>query len=134
MNAYLQQKAAKQRFLQKGMVVIVALLFIFLVFVTRFALSDSRDDLTNGAPVSADAYSMAKQFVRPTIKSSNILFPETGYQCAEKPDSVFVIKSYAEDKAQSGPKNITSFQITLKFTGGKVGDKKNWRMITLNEN
>ena len=105
-----------------------------MVFVTRFALSDSRDDLTNGAPVSADAYSMAKQFVRPTIKSSNILFPETGYQCAEKPDSVFVIKSYAEDKAQSGPKNITSFQITLKFTGGKVGDKKNWRMITLNEN
>ena len=134
MNAYLQQKAAKQRFLQKGMIMIVALLAIFLVFVTRFALSDSRTDLMNGAPVSSDAYLIAKQFVRPTLKSGNISFPETGYQCAEKPDSVFVVKSYAEDKAQSGAKNITSFQITLKFVGGQVGDKKNWRMITLNEN
>ena len=134
MNAYLQQKAAKQRFLQKGMVVTVALMIIFMVFVTRFALSGSRDDLMNGTPVSADAYLIAKQFVRPTIKSNKISFPETGYQCAEKPDSVFVVKSYAEDKAQSGPRNITGFQITLKFMGGKVGDRKNWRMITLNEN
>jgi hypothetical protein len=134
MSAYLQQKAAKQRFLQKGMVVIMALLLIFFVFVTRFALSSTRNDLASGAPVSADAYAMAKQFVRPTIKFNNVTFPETGYQCAEKPDSVFVVKSYAEDKAQSGPKNITSFQITLKFVGGQVGDKKNWRMITLNEN
>src|ERR1700752_5049335 len=107
MNAYLQQKAAKQRFLQKGMVMVSVLVVIFLVFVTRFALSGSRDDLMNGAPASADAYIMAKQFVRPTIQSGNISFPETAYQCAEKPDSIFVIKSYAEDKTLSGPKNIT---------------------------
>lgn len=134
MNAYLQEKAAKQRFLQKGMVVITILVFIFTVFVTRFALSGSRDDLMNGAPGGEDAYAVAKQFVKPTIKSHNVSFPETGYQCAQKPDSVFVVKSYVEDKDQPGPKNITSFQITLKFIGGKAGDKNNWRMITLNEN
>lgn len=134
MNAYLQDKAAKQRFLQKGMVMVTVLVLIFTVFVARFALSGSRDDLMNGAPGSEDAYSVAKQFVKPTIKASNISFPETGYQCAQKPDSIFVVKSYAEDKDQPGSKNITSFQITLKFIGGKVADKKNWRMITLSEN
>src|SRR5579871_5243504 len=134
MNAYLQDKAAKQRFLQKGMVVVVVLILIFTVFVTRFALSGSRDDLMNGAPGSEDAYLVAKQFVKPSIKARNISFPETGYQCAQKPDSVFVVKSYAEDKDQPGSKNITSFQITLKFIGGNVADKRSWRMLDINEN
>lgn len=134
MNAYLQEKAYKQRFFKKGMIVLVTLGVIFMVFVTRFALSDSRKDLAPGVPDSQDAYTVAKQFIKPTIKTKNVSFPVDGYQCAEKPDSVFVIKSYAESKGEPGPKNITSFEITLKFIGGSVADKRNWRMLNIIEN
>ncbi len=134
MNAFLQDKAHKQRFFQKGLIAILALIVIFGVFVVRFALSGSRDEMMNGAPGSDDAYKVAKQFIRPTIKYKNISFPETGYQCAEKPDSIFVVKSYAEAKGQPGSNSITSFEITLKFVGGNIGDKRNWRMLRMSEN
>ena len=134
MNAYLQDKAHKKRFFQKGLIAITVLVFIFSIFVTRYALSGSRDDLMNGAPGSEDAYRAAKQFVRPTIKSQNVYFPESGFQCAEQPDSVFIVKSYAEAKGQPGSKNITSFEITLKYQGGNIADKTNWRMLQLSEN
>jgi hypothetical protein len=134
MNAYLQEKAYKQRFFRKGMVVLVTLAIIFFVFITRFALSDSKKDILPGVPDSHDAYTVAKQFIKPTIKTNNLSFPADGYQCAEKPDSVFVIKSYAESKGEPGPKNITSFEITLKFIGGSVADKHNWRMLNIIEN
>jgi hypothetical protein len=134
MNAYLQDKADKQRFFKKGMMVLVTLALIFSVFVTRFALSGSKKDVTPGVPDSEDAYFVAKQFIKPTIKNSNVSFPNDGYQCAQKPDSVFVIKSYAEAKDEPSSKNITSFEITLKFIGGNVADKRNWRMLDVTEN
>ena len=130
---YLQDKAAKKSFFQKGMVVLILLATIFFVFVTRFALSGSREGLLNGAPGSDDAYRVAQQFVRPTIKSNSISFPESGYQCAQKPDSIFIVKSYAEAKDQPGPKNITTFEITLKFIGGKVADKTSWKLVGITE-
>jgi hypothetical protein len=132
-TTYLKDKTAKKRFFQKGMLVLAAMAVIFTVFIIRFALSGSREDLLNGAPGSDDAYQMAKLFVKPTIKSDNIIFPETGYQCAKKPDSVFIIKSYAEAKDQPKPKNITTFEITLKFIGGAVADKNNWKLINIIE-
>src|SRR3569833_320397 len=131
-ETYLQEKTAKKRFFQKGMIVLTVLAIVFSVFITRFALSGSRQDLLNGAPGSDDAYKVAKLFVTPTIKSNHIVFPESGYQCAQKPDSVFVIKSYAEAKDKPKPQNITTFEITLKFVGGALADKKSWKLVDLN--
>jgi hypothetical protein len=134
MDHYLQNNAAKKSFLNKGGLVLTILALIFTVFITRFALSGSRTDFLDGAPRGNDAYSIAKKFIRPTIKSANVAFPESGYQCAQEPDSVFIVKSYAEAKDQPGPKSITSFEITLKFNGGNVEDKKNWKMLGIIEN
>lgn len=132
-ETYLKDKTAKKRFFQKGMVVLIALAVVFTVFLTRFALSGSREALLNGAPGSEDAYKVAKLFVKPTIKSNDVSFPESGYQCAQKPDSVFVIKSYAEANDQPKPQNVTTFEITLKFIGGAVADKKSWKLIGISE-
>ena len=106
---------------------------ISTVFMARYALSGSRKDINGNIPDYDDAYLMAKTFVRPTLKSTDITFPESGYQCAQKPDSVFVVKSYAEKKGKQDPKNIIPFEITLKFTGGNVADKNNWKVIGLVE-
>ncbi len=134
MDHYLKNNAAKKSFLNKGVLVLTMLAVSFTAFITRFALSGSRIDFLDGAPRGNDAYSMAKKFIRPTIKSANVAFPESGYQCAQEPDSVFIVKSYAEAKDQPAPKSITSFEITLKFNGGKVEDKKNWKILGIIEN
>jgi hypothetical protein len=133
-NPYLQNNAAKKSFLAKGGLILILLALIFVAFIARFALSGSRTAYLNGAPGGDDAYSMAKKFIGPTIKSKQVVFPESGYQCAQKPDSVFIIKSYAEARDQPGPKSITTFEITLKFSGGKVADKNNWKVIDITEN
>ncbi|MBS1530543.1 MAG: hypothetical protein JSU01_09565 [Bacteroidetes bacterium] len=130
---YIEHNAEKKTFLKKGLIVMVAIATISTVFMTRYALSGSRKGISDNAPDYDDAYLMAKTFIRPTIKSADIVFPVSGYQCAQKPDSVFIVKSYAEKKGKQDPKNITSFEITLKFTGGKVDDKHNWKVINVIE-
>jgi hypothetical protein len=130
---YIQNDAAKKDFFKKGLIVLVIIAAISTIFMTRYALSGSRKDPSGKVPDYDDAYTMAKTFIRPTIKWPDITFPASGYQCAQKPDSVFIVKSYAEAKGQKNPQNITSFEITLKFTGGNVGDKDNWKVIDLIE-
>jgi len=130
---YIQNDAAKKNFVKKGTAVLITIAFISTIFMTRYALSGSRKDLSGDVPDYDDAYAMAKTFIRPTLKAANISFPVSGYQCAQKPDSIFVVKSYAEAKGKQDPANVTSFEITLKFTGGKVGDKQNWKVINMIE-
>jgi len=130
---YIQNDAAKKNFLRKGTTVLIIIAVISTTFMTRYALSGSRKDLSGNIPDYDDAYAMAKTFVRPTLKSADITFPASGYQCAQKPDSVFIVKSYAEAKGKQDAKNVTSFEITLKFTGGKVSEKQNWKVINMIE-
>jgi hypothetical protein len=131
---YLTYKEGKKKFAQKGVLLLIILAIIFATVLVRFAISDTRFDFMKTAPGSADAYLIAKQFIKPTIKSKLIIFPEEGYQCAQKPDSVFIIKSYAESKSQPGTKNVTTFEITIKYNGGKVSSKESWTMLNLTEN
>jgi len=130
---YIQNDAAKKNFFRKGSIVLVLAIGVSTIFMTRYALSGSRKDMLGNVPDYDDAYTIAKTFIRPTIKSTNISFPASGYQCAQKPDSVFVVKSYAQAQGAKDPKDITSFEITLKFNGGKVADKNNWKVIDLIE-
>ncbi|MGZ3889634.1 MAG: hypothetical protein ACXVIY_07645 [Mucilaginibacter sp.] len=129
---YSQNDAAKKSFFRKGLIVLVVLAGVSTIFMTRYALSGSRKGIGD-VPDYDDAYLMAKTFVKPTIKSSKITFPESGYQCAQKPDSVFIVKSYAEAKDRPGSDSVTSFEITLKFVGGKVADKHNWKVLNIIE-
>lgn len=133
-KTYLSDKAVKKSFALKGAWLLIVLAVIFGVILLRFAFSDSQVDFSSKQPGSEDAYAIAKEFVKPTIKSSHINFPETEFQCAEKPDSVFIVKSYAETKNLSGEKNITTYEITLKFNGGTVSNRNNWKLVNLTEN
>jgi hypothetical protein len=131
---YLSNKAAKRSFALKGIFVLIVLAIVFAGILLRFAFSDTRFKFLNSPPNSDDAYAVAKQFIKPTIKSLYVNFPQDGFQCAQKPDSVFIIKSYAETKDKSGGKNITSYEITLKFLGGAVSSRNSWKMVNLIEN
>ncbi|MBS1503936.1 MAG: hypothetical protein JST32_17835 [Bacteroidetes bacterium] len=130
---YSSHKEIKKSFALKGMFVLMVLALIFTLFMVRYALSGTRRS-PEGVPDSDDAYAMAKEFVKPTIKASNISFPESDYQCAQKPDSVFIIKSYAESKDLQGSMGVTSYEITLRFFGGNIANKDSWKVISLNEN
>ncbi len=132
-KTYLKEKAIKTSFALKGIGLLIVLAIIFGVVLIRFALSGRRFDYMKELPDSDEAYSIAKEFVKPTIKSSQIYFPEFEYQCAKKPDSVYIVKSYAEAKNQSGIKNVIPFEITLKYNGGQNSSKKSWTLLNLSE-
>ena len=85
------------------------------------------------APTSGDVYSIAKDYVKPTLKATNIDFADSGYQFGQMPDSVYVIKSYVETSNGSGENQRTNFEITLKFKGGAKDEDKNWEVLNLNE-
>jgi len=131
---YLTHKQGKKSFAIKGISVLVVLAIIFAVVLIRFAMSGSKSDSTNGLPSSDEAYLIAKQFIQPTIKFSPANFQGQGYQCAQKPDSTYIIKSYVESINKPGEKNLTTFEITLKFVGGLPADKKSWKVLNLTEN
>jgi hypothetical protein len=131
---YLSNKEVKKSFALKGVWLLIVLAIIFAIVLVRFAMSGTKPDLQNGLPGSDAAYLIAKEFIKPTLKSKPVSFPETGYQCAEKPDSVYIIKSYAESKNQTGEKNVTTFQITIRYMGGVPANKSSWTMLNLTEN
>lgn len=133
-KSYLNYKAGKKRFARKVVLLLVIVGAIFIIAVFRFAISGNQPDLINNLPGNEDAYSIAKEFIKPGIKAISINFPESGYQCAQKPDSVYVIKSYVESKSQSGEKNIITYEITMRFNGGNVRSKNSWKLLDLIKN
>jgi len=131
---YLSYKALKKNFAVKLIIFLIVLAVIFTIALVRLALSSAIKEAVNNPPKNEDAYAIAKEFIKPGIKSGTIHFPETGYQCAQKPDSIYVIKAYVESKNQSGEKNVVSFEITMHFNGGDARDKKSWKLLNLVEN
>lgn len=112
-----------------GVVVLVILALIFIFIVAKFALSGNVEDTFSGAPTHDDVYEIAKEYVRPTLKSSDITFSDSEYQFGKEQDSVYVIKSYVD--LAGGQR--TNFKITLKFHGGAKNEQRNWEVLNLNE-
>ncbi|WP_179414048.1 hypothetical protein HDF19_17155 [Mucilaginibacter sp. E4BP6] len=84
-------------------------------------------------PSSNEVYSVAKQFVLPTLKGSGASFSEDGYEYGKKADSVFIIRSVVNTKTRGGDLLKTNFEITLKYKGGAVADESSWEVLNLNE-
>lgn len=134
-KSYLNYKAVKKTFALKAIIVLITLGIIFLIILISFAISGTRrPDTVNEPPDNEVVYTIAKQFIKPGITSSDINFPKSGYQCAQKPDSVYIIKSYMELRDQSGKKDIITFEITMRYNGGNPDDKKNWKLLDLIKN
>ena len=134
-KSYLTDKALKRNYALKGAWLIVALAIIFVIVVIRFAMAGYGFGFNDGMPGSDQAYTVAKDFIKPTIKYSALSsFPESGYQYATKPDSVYIIKSYVETKGQTNEKSVVTFEITMKYNGGKASDKNNWTILDITEN
>jgi hypothetical protein len=132
MKDYAREKREKKKAAIKVIWIIAILGVIFLVIVSRFAMAGS-DELYDGGPTNDDIYSMAKRFVRPTLKVANPEFQDSRYNLKVARDSVYVISSYAEATDKSGNREETNFTIMLKYKGGPVAVKDNWEMLNLNE-
>jgi hypothetical protein len=126
---YLAEKKKKKKSAMSGVVVLVILGLIFVFIVAKFALTSNVEDTFSGAPTSEDVYAIAKDYVKPTLKSDDASFPESGYEFGKEQDSVYVIKSHVD----LGSGQSTNYQITLRFHGGAKNDQHNWEVLNLNE-
>ena len=132
MKDYAREKREKKKAALKVIWIIGLMGVVFLVIVSRFAMAGS-DDTYDGGPTNADVYAMAKRFVRPTIKAINPEFQTSGFSLKMARDSVYVIRSYAKTKNDSGGSEKTNFEVVLKYKGGPIALKDNWDMLNLIE-
>jgi len=112
-----------------GVVVLVVFILIFTFIIVRFALTGNVQSIFSGEPTHDDVYQIAKEYIKPTLKSANATFSDSEYEFGKEQDSVYIIKSHADlDGGQR-----TNFEITLKFKGGAKNDQRNWEILNLNE-
>jgi hypothetical protein len=130
---YELDKAAKKKTAKRYGWMVLLLVLAFAVIVAKFALAGSLEDIITGMPSSDDVYTVAKDFVRPTLRSTEAQFSDSEYQFGKKADSVYVIKSSVTTKGDGGQEQKTDFEITLKYNGGEKTDQKNWELIDIKE-
>jgi len=130
-KSYVNNQQQKKKFAYKLIIFLIILAISFTFVLIKLAFSGTNKEVVNNPPRNEDVYTIAKQFVKQNVKTSNIIFPESGYQFDQKTDSTYTIKSYLESKGQSGQKTVTSFVITLQFFGGDALNKNRWKMVSL---
>lgn len=113
-----------------ALLVLVLLLIFMLARIAYRGSSLSNHEFFSTLPTNADAYEMARQFVKPTVLGSDVKFAEDRYQFGKTSDSVYVIRSYfqAVDKSDT-VKNY--FKITMRYKGGATLNKMNWVVLSL---
>lgn len=132
-KTYVDNKAGKKKSAKKAAWVLVALGLIFIFVLLKFASNSGLNFATGGMPSGDEAYSVAKDFVKATVRSSNVDFPGSGYQLGKKSDSVYVIKSVTELTSDNGDKRRTNFKVMMEYHGGKQDDMKNWALLNISE-
>jgi len=129
---YLAEKAAKKKTGQKALWLLMILLVIVVSMVIKIVLTGSlKPDVFSGLPSSDEAYTVAKQFIRPTLKTTSTNFSDSHYQFAKTSDSVYVIQSEVNYKDDKNEATSTKFKIILKYNGGQANQQKNWEMLNL---
>ena len=130
---YLEDKGVKKKSALKVVWVLVFFGIAFAILLGKFALSGSLDNPFSGLPDSDAAYTVAKEFITPTVLNSGVKFSDSEYKFAKKSDSVYVIKSFYTAKDNTGDQIKTNFTITMKYNGGHGESSKNWTMLDLNQ-
>ncbi|MES2277475.1 MAG: hypothetical protein V4592_15735 [Bacteroidota bacterium] len=130
---FVDAKAGKKKSAKKAAWVMAALVIIFIFVLVKFAHNTGIRFSTSGLPSNDEAYSVAKDFVKATVRSSNVDFPGSGYQVGKRGDSVYTIRSVAELTSDNGDKRRTNFKILMEYKGGKQDDIKNWSLLNISE-
>jgi hypothetical protein len=132
---YLVDKEEKRKSGIKVLWLLLVLFVIIIFLAIKIALTGSaKPGGFNGLPTSAEAYTIAKEFVRPTLKSTGAEFDDSHYQFAKTSDSVYVIKSTVEFSDENNEKISINFKVTLKFNGGSPTSAKNWALVDMVKN
>jgi hypothetical protein len=126
-NKFLKEKSVKKKSATKAVWILLFFCAVIIAMVVKITLTGSlKPNFFTGLPSNEDAYEIAKEYVRPTLKSSSVNFAEDGYQFAKTSDSVYVIKSTVESEGTT-----TEFKIKLQYKGGQPEKQKNWSVIDL---
>jgi len=126
---YVAENADKKRTTKKAMWAFWVFIILFILIIMRFAVRSNPDgDFFAFAPTGDDAYKIAKDYVRPTLRSPEVQFADGDYHYTKISDSVFVVNSYFETKAEDNRKLKTYFAVTLKYNGGSNLNDKNWTL------
>jgi hypothetical protein len=96
---YLAEKKKKKKSAMGGVAVLIVFALIFIFIVAKFALTGTIEDTFSGAPTQDDVYNIAKEYVKPTLKSDGS-FSDSQYEYGKKEDSVYVIKSFVDHDGQ----------------------------------
>jgi hypothetical protein len=130
---YIDSKAGKKKSAKRVAWVLVAMGLIFIYVVIKFATTGSLSLSGGGLPTGEQAYEVAQGFVKSTVRSSSIDFPESGYYMAKRNDSTYVIRTTAEVTSDEGDKKRTKFKILMEYKGGKQDQLKNWSLLNISE-
>jgi hypothetical protein len=129
---YLSDKDEKKKSTRQGIIAIVIFVIIFIAVIFRFATRPGNNEgLSHQIPTGKEAYEIAKDYIKPTIKFPEAEFPDSDFQFSKNSDSVYVIKSYYEANNGSGQNVKTNFNITLKYNGGISSKAENWKMVSM---
>ncbi|MDF2431846.1 MAG: hypothetical protein JWP44_1477 [Mucilaginibacter sp.] len=130
---YIAEKENKNKSTQNGILVLVIFILLFFIVIFRIAVrSDLSNTYFNEAPTGKDAFVIAKDYIRPTLDTKDVRFSDD-FQYTKQPDSVFLMKSYFEEKGRNAEKVDTHFVITLKYKGGANLNDHSWAVISFQE-
>jgi hypothetical protein len=128
---YVADKAQKKKTAMKAVWILLFISGVFIAALVKYFIGSSNISLLSaGAPSSNDVYSVAQNFIKPALRK-DVQFPESGYEFGKKPDSVYIIKSFFEEKDDTGEQNKRSYEISLKYNGGAYSNKNNWSILSL---
>jgi len=131
---YLTEAENKKRATGNAMWVLLFFIIIFVAIIIRIGLrSGSTGSLFSSLPSDGDAYEIAKDYIKPTLRTPETTFAEDDYQCIKPSDSVYEVRSYFESTFSSNEKVKTPFAITLKYNGGTISNQQNWSVINMEE-
>ena len=127
-NAFLEEKSAQKKSAKNAVWVLLffCILIIAMMFKIFFTGSLNSGFDSGGLPTNEDAYEIAQEYVKPTIRGSAD-FADEGYQFAKLADSVYVIKSTLDNDGKT-----IEFKITMRYNGGAHTKQSNWSVIDLN--
>ena len=131
---YVAEKAAKKQSTKQVMWMLLIVVILLGIIMVRLALRlGSKGEFYSSMPSGNDALSIAKDYIRPTLKSPDVDFADEDFQYTKTNDSVYTINSYFLTSFNNQQKVKTNFMVKMKYNGGTVSSDKNWSLLNLNE-